>query len=48
MVRKISVVGTEVCKGNLPLCLFLVIDGNFSGLMFSLSLWLKEYSIGFA
>jgi hypothetical protein len=36
------------CKGTLPLCVFLVIDDNSYGLIFSLSSCLKEYSIGLA
>ena len=34
------------CKGTLPLCVVLVINDNPYGLMFSLSFYMKEYSIG--
>jgi hypothetical protein len=38
----------QLCKGTLPLCLFLVIHDSFYGLIFALCFCLKEYSIGFA
>jgi hypothetical protein len=44
----LSILLMFLCKGKLPLSVFLVINDNPYGLMFSLSFFVKELFIGIA